>query len=340
MKRFVVFLFALFFLVTFTSLLFADDATKVKVNGTIQSWFSYAQTNTDTSQVGFGLRRVRLRFKSDLGENIKGYVQFEANSPKLLDARIEYYFFPKLKVYLGRFIGAGMRGAGLTSHTSIDLVERPASALLWARKTVGSDYRDYGAEIIGKSANFTGKLFFHNGGGAKNIKPSQIKEATKQTAEIAVSAMGTFAPKTVVKGLEVGGYYGKGNKYFNDYSSYSAYAYYEPKPLRIKAEYISVVNKDAYITESAVKDLIFSGYYLFGAYRILENLEALARYEVVDLNTGLSGDEETIITIGASYALFPTKWKEAKITPAYVIRREAGNLINNNIFYMMFQIVF
>jgi len=324
-----------------TNSAFAENPeVKVKVAGTVQAMASYAQTNTDTAQAGFGLRRVRLRFTSDFSSKIKGYVQFEATGPSLVDARIHYIFSKQVEVWVGKSYGAGMRGGVLTSHTKIDIVERPTSALIWARKTVGSDFRDYGAEVIGKAADFTGRIWIHNGSNSLNLKPSQRTTASTQTQSVAVDAMGVFKPKTV-KGLEAGGHFGVGNKYVNDYTNYSAYAYYEPSPFRVKAEMVSVTSKDAWNVNGQMKDLTFLGYYAFGGYKIVRNVELLARYEVVDPNTDVNDDQETDITIGASYAFWPDDWRAAKITGAYVIQQEAGDIeVNNNIFYIMFQIVF
>jgi hypothetical protein len=313
---------------------------KVKVAGTIQAMASIAQTNSDTAQAGFGLRRVRLRFTSDFSSKIKGYVQFEATGPSLVDARIHYLFSKEVEVWVGRSYGAGMRGGVLTSHTAIDIVERPTSALIWARKTVGSDFRDYGAEVIGKKSDFTGRVWLHNGSGSLNLKPSERTTASIRTQSLAVDAMGIFKPKAV-KGLETGGHFGVGNKYINDYTNYSAYLYYEPSPFRVKTEMVSVISKDAWNDNGQLKDLTFLGYYVFGGYKLVKNVELLARYEVVDYNTEIDDDEETDITIGASYAFWPDEWRAAKITGAYVIQQEAGDFdIDNNLFYVMFQIVF
>jgi FAD/FMN-containing dehydrogenase len=66
-------------------------------------------------------------------------------------------------------LGAGVRAGGLTSHTKIDIVERPMSAQMWASKTVGGDYRDYGVATFGKVGDFNYNLTVHNGDGAANI---------------------------------------------------------------------------------------------------------------------------------------------------------------------------
>lgn len=334
MRKFttLLFSFALFFL--FTNISHAGEMPDitVKTNGTVQFWGSFAQTDTDTAEAGFGLRRVRLRFTGTMGPNLKAFVQMELTTPKLLDARIQYKLSENAELRVGRFIGAGMRGGGLTSHTVIDIIERPVSAQKWGSMTIGADYRDYGMALLGKYSDISYNITLHNGDGAVNIKPSHKSTASTQTTGAAVSGMLTYKPATV-KGLEAGGYYGMGNKYFNEYSSYSGYLYFEPLPYRVKAEYVAVVDKNG------PKDVTFNGYYIFGAYRIQNNIELLARWEQVDPNTDVDKNEETDITFGASYAFFPEKWSASNITAAYVIQDEDAN-IDNNIFYIMFQLVF
>jgi hypothetical protein len=325
--------FLLTVFLTFLTLQFAlaqdEPELKVKVGGTVQGMASYSQTDTDTAQIGIGLRRVRVKVFGQYGDNIKSFVQFELTSPKLLDARIEYNFSKVFQVRLGRFIGAGVRAAGLTSHTDIDIVERPASAIYWGQRTIGADYRDYGVSLMGSTEGFAYNLTFHNGDGALNIKASHLGLSKTQDQGVAVSGMVSYKPPTL-KGFEVGGYYGMGNKYVNDYSSYNAYVYYEPLPFRVKAEVISATNK-------GTTDITFMGYYVFGAFRVTENLEALARFEILDPNKDFTGDQQTDITVGLSYAFFPSTWKTAKITGAYVNRQEETGTIKNDVFYLMFQ---
>jgi hypothetical protein len=328
MKSFLILFAALFLVATIN----AQDKPElnVKFGGTVQGMASYSQNNTDTAQIGFGLRRVRVKMYGTYGDFLKSFVQFELTSPKLLDARIEYIVSKAFQVRVGRFIGAGVRAGGLTPHTDIDIVERPASAIMWGRETIGADYRDYGVAFLGGVDGFNYNLTFHNGDGALNIKGSHFGLASMQTKSLAVSGMVFYKPAQL-KGFEVGGYYGMGNKYVNEYSSYNAYVYFEPLPYRLKAEIISVTDKNG------PADITGMGYYVFGAFRFANNFEALARFENLDPNTDLDNDKQTLITIGLAYSFFPESWKTAKITGAYVIRQEEGTSIDNDVFYLMFQ---
>lgn len=317
-----------------SSFVVAQDTPEItwKIGGTIQAMASYAQTGADTSQLGFGLRRVRLKTYFGMG-NVSAFVQFEGTSYKLLDARMTYKFSDAANISVGRFIGAGVRSGGLTSHTDIDIVERPLSAQKWGVNTVGSDYRDYGASVFGKFGGLSYTLTAHNGDGAQNIRASHQSQGTLLNSTSAISGMLTYKPEAI-NGLEAGGYYGMGNATFNDYASYNAYVYWEPKPIRIKAEIIGLTNK------FGATDLNSLGYYVFGAFGFMDNWEALVRYENYDGNTDIDNNAQTLITIGARYALFPDKVSASKITFAYVIHSEEGTEIDNNVFYAMFQTAF
>ncbi len=338
MKKITLF-FVFTFAVAFTAnQLFAQDEKpelKVKFGGTIQGMASYSQTPPDeednTSQIGIGLRRVRVKMYGNYGDHVKSFVQFELTTPKLLDARIEYIIDKAFQIRMGRFIGAGVRAAGLTSHTDIDIVERAASAIYWGSRTIGADFRDYGVAVQGDVDGFNYNLTIHNGKGDLNVKGAQLNNATTQNRGMAVSGMVFYKP-TALKGFEAGGYFGKGNSKINDYTSFNAYVYYEPLPFRIKAEVISATNKT-----TGNPDATFMGWYAFGAYRVAKNFEALVRFENLDPNTDVDDNKATFITVGLAYSMFPADWKAVKITAAYVIRNEEVGTVDNNVFYMMFQ---
>lgn len=323
----------------FVGIVSAQDAPqfKYRMGGTVQAWTSLGDINgSDTSSFGWGLRRVRLRAYSSFGDKMKGFVQMELTSPKLLDARIEYLVSKQFTIRAGRFIGAGVRAAGLTSHTKIDITERPLSAVMWGKRTIGADYRDYGMDVVGKFGDLKATVTLHNGNGATNIRNRQTGPGTQNNG-FAVAGMVNFKPKSV-KGLEAGGYYGVGNKEINEYSAYNAYVYYEPKPLRIKAEVIGVTNT------VGSTDFTGMGYYVFAGYGFGKNWEAVARFEVYDGNTDVDDDQLTLITLGATHSIFSNKWAAGKITAAYTLQSEADVAaypeIDNNVFQLVMQLVF
>ncbi|NOX17173.1 MAG: porin [Chlorobi bacterium] len=335
MKAFTKVTFTILLLLLTSGFLFSQDMPdlKVRLGGTVQGMASYSQTGgVDTSQIGFGLRRVRLRAYTSYGKHFKGMIQMEVTNPKLLDARITYGLNENFNVRVGRFIGAGVRSGGLTSHTVIDIVERPLTAQRWGAATIGGDYRDYGLAVFGKIAGgLSYNVTIHNGDGARNIKATHKGAGKTLNSGFAFSGMLTFKPASV-KGLEAGGYYGVGNKYFNDYNAYNAYVYYTPSQFEIKAEYIGWKNNTSEVSSA--------GYYVFGGYFFTPKIELLARYESFDPNADVDEDAQNLITVGARYFLFPTKKTAGKITAAYVVHGEQGTAVDNDVFYLMFQLVF
>lgn len=314
--------------------LHAQDMPDINLRngGTLQFWSSMGQINgADTNSMGFGFRRVRLRNYITIGNNLKAFIQTELTSFKLLDARIEYLFSKNFNVRVGRFIGAGVRAAGLTSHTVIDITERPFTAQRWGASTIGADFRDYGVDFVGKFGAVKVNATIHNGNGALNIRNRMSGPSTKNGG-FAMSGMVSIKPAEI-KGLEAGAYYGMGNKEINEYSAYNAYVYWEPSPIRVKAELIGWTN-----TTGGV-DLSQMGYYVMGAYKFMENWEVLARFENYDGNTDVDKNEVTFLTFGATYSMIPAKWVTSKITAAYTVPSEEVS-VDNNTFQLVCQLVF
>jgi hypothetical protein len=333
----------LYILATPLFALTADDL-QVKINGTIQSWASYEQNAQDSTQIGFGIRRLRLRVKSTFGQKISAFAQVEMTSPKLLDARISYRIIPQLQFRVGRFIGAGMRGAGLTLHSALDIIERPVSAQEWGRRTVGADYRDYGLELVATVSDFSIRAWIHNGDGSKNIKSSQTGRTFLKNGHFAQDAMLTYQPQ-YIPALEIGAHAGMGNdqfKYFDGISyinrdnfHYSAYLYYQPENLRFKTEYVSVTSQKDDVQS---RDITFSGFYTFVGYQLIKNLELVGRYETVNYDH-LLNMRENFYTLGATYFFFPEEKVSAKIALAYVHHTDQY-YNNSDLLYAMFQFLF
>ncbi|MCB9249803.1 MAG: hypothetical protein H6613_15265 [Ignavibacteriales bacterium] len=91
-KRFTVIMLVIFIS---TNLNFAQDDPEFsyRIGGTIQAWTSLGQIDgSDTSSLGWGLRRVRVRAYSNFGTKMKGFVQFELTSLNYLMPELNIYF--------------------------------------------------------------------------------------------------------------------------------------------------------------------------------------------------------------------------------------------------------
>jgi len=318
-----------------TVVVLAQDAPELdfRLGGTVQAWTTSGQINgSDTNSLGWGIRRARLRAYANYGSKLKGFLQMEVASPKLIDARVEFLISKSFSVRAGRFVGASVRSGALTSHTKLDITERSLTAMKWAKATVGGDYRDYGIDFVGNFGDLKANVTLHNGSGSLNIKNSH-KGYSFMNGGFAISGMLVFKPQAV-KGLEAGTYYGIGNPDINKYYAYNAYIYYIANLFKIKAEYITWKNTYSNI------DISQMGYHLFTGYRVGKYLEAGIRYEHFDSNTDIENNERNLITLALTYSVFPSKWNVGKITAAYVISGETGTEIDDNVFQLAMQVVF
>ncbi|MCB0283791.1 MAG: hypothetical protein KDF60_14495 [Calditrichaeota bacterium] len=314
---------------------FADDPPELKsqIGATIQSMFSMDQ-NDNATNMGFGIRRVRARWYAQY-DKAKLFIQTELTSYSLLDARLEYHFSDAFNVKAGRFIGAGVRSGGLTSHTVIDIIERPFTARRWGAMTVGGDYRDYGVELEGNTGDLTGRLWIHNGDGSLNNRNLAGSSASTDFTAQVVDAMVVYKPASV-KGLEIGGHYGIGKKdsvstssLEKDYNSFSAFAYYNPGGFQLKGEVIGLTNN--------LSDVSTMGYYVFGGYSITNTIELLARFENYDPNTDVDTNELSFITLGAALRDIGNNHK---VTAAIVLADNKATDFQDTIFQVMWQFVF
>lgn len=329
------------------------DSVVIKhdIGVTIQSWATYAQgpeTDSTGNQLGFGIRRVFLRYTGSINNKIEGFVQVQAVSASLLDAFIDYHVTPTFNVRVGRFVGAGTRGGGYDPHASLDIVERAQSAIFQDKYLQNDGWEDYGIQFQKRVGDFTGRLYLHNGEGTINLVPKanddvDVKGKRIDNEDLAVSGMIIYAPARV-KNLEMGGSLGRGNPDIMKYTAYSGYLYYQPGPYRVKAEFIGGKRND-YQFDSAKNMMVDQsgfGYYVFGGYQILPRLELVGRFEYFEPNTDdiLGVDDETYYyTVGAVFKQFEGR-VNSKITAALVYPDETGANIRNTTAYLAFQLVY
>lgn len=330
---------------------YAQEADKSKFElhpGTlIQAYSGYYNIgDAANEQIGFGVKRLRIYAKPTITEKLSGYIQIEAAQSmsnltvedtmktsdflsgfKLLHANIDYKLNDQYTITVGKFIGAGMMGAGLLSSKNIDLVDRPEAAVTWAKETAGTDFADYGAEVTMKQDfGVTSKLWIHNGSVNKNITSGKGSANKSVAVDFWASYKPSFAPMA-----EFGGSVGKGNQYIVNQFNYTAFLYLSPAPFRIKAEYASVENKDF--------DRTFNGFYVLGAYAVTPNIEVMGMYDWVDKNADVDKDEVVNYTFGASYYFFPKQKSTSKITAGYTIKTEDESVkVDNDMFIIQYQL--
>ena len=320
------------------------DDISLGIGGTIQPRVTY--TSDENDRVGFGLRRMRLRLYTDIGDQLGVFLQMEGSgaNASLLDVRGEYYVHDHLTLRAGRFVGTQPRAYARTSHAQIDAIDRPAISDMWARMTIGADGRDYGIEALWNSPQWEIRGFLHNGYNGWNFRRGASHDPVDDrvsTDGFAFSASATHWPGERDE-LELGAYAsvntsqnplteigGTGRNYY----SYSANAYWGPRPgeqpLRLKADFIGVSYQE--VEPHGVHHYL--GGSLFGAALLASHIElfAMGEYWFNDLGEDSDSMKQIFLTAGGSYsfsALQDRPFFMNRLILAYNIRTQPSDSID------------
>lgn len=292
----------------------ADDIS-LGIGGTIQPRLTY--TSDQNERVGFGLRRMRLRLYTDIGDDLGVFLQMEGSgaSATLLDVRGEYYLNDNLTIRAGRFVGTQPRAYARTGHAHIDAIDRPAISDKWARMTIGADGRDYGVEALWNTPNWELRGFLHNGYNGWNFRRGASNDPVDDgisTDGFAFSASATHWPGDRDE-LELGAY-GSVNTSQNplteiggtgrNYYSYSANAYWGPlpgqQPFRVKADFIGISYQE--VEPHGIHHHL--GASLFGSALVASHIELFAMGEYLYNDLGdASTEKQVFLTAGGSYSI-------------------------------------
>lgn len=304
-----------------------SDDVSIRIGGTMQPRMTFSvdggvndaglNDEEETERVGFGLRRLRVRLYTDIGDRLGLFLQMEGsgNAAAFLDIRGEYYLDENLTLRAGRFVGAQPRAYARTSHAQIDAIDRPAISDMWARMTIGADGRDYGIEAMWNTPTYEFKAFLHNGYNGYNFNSGISRYPSTggiDTEGFAISTSATYWPDGRDK-LELGAFasvntsknelteYGNVGR---NYVSYSANAYWGPlpgdQPVRVKADFIGIRYQDieAFGSEN------YLGGSLFAGFLAADHIEIFAMGELwYGDNGNLDSFSHTFATAGATYSL-------------------------------------
>jgi len=290
---------------------------------TIQSWASYTTydhyvMNADssrmdldetTTQFGNGIRRARLRGKMTKGK-VTAFVQYDALASYVLDAQIDYKFSDKLKMRMGRFVGAGSQAGGNTSHTAIDFAERSIVGRKWSSLVGRPDYRTFGMAVIGKFNRFNYQVMANNGDANLNLKPYGTKSGNSDKDTGAIPQLDFAISTKLGSAMNVGLHYGLPNEDRINVSSATGYFYFKPSDysrgkFRSKFDFARVVDH-----ESAQVDVSL-GWGLGGFYMLSEKIELGAGYQTWDQNVDVDKDAFGNIVLAATYSPDPDHWKDS-----------------------------
>lgn len=322
-----------------------SDNVSVRLGGTLQPRATFA-SDDDTDRIGFGLRRMRFRAYTDIGERISLFLQMEGSgaSATWLDMRGNFRLNDEWTLSTGRFIGAQPRSFARTGHANIDAIDRPAIAERWARMTIGADGRDYGVEATWSRPEWEIRGFLHNGHNRADFRTGISNDPATggiSTDGFAFSASATHWPSGDRNELELGAYAGLNTSQNplteiggvgREYFSYSAHAYWGAlpgsQPFRVKADVIGIGYQE--VTPFGAHN--YMGTSLFGSFLAAPHVELYARGEFWYSDGGdMDGINQVFATVGGSYslsALWGRPFSQNRIMVAYSLRSAESSSID------------
>lgn len=293
------------------------------VGGFLQQQFIADQT--PDSPPRFSTHRARMGVTGKITELISitligGYTEPPNNTPRLVNAFVDFDIHPLLQVRTGQFLVP----FGLEGPQPIPLnpaIER--STTIRGLNTFAM-FRDVGVQISGSRSMISYAVAVVNGAGAnqtEQIDPKDLigRVGVTLTDEIEVGLsghVGQYQPNPATDTHE---------------SRYRAGldVSYIGHPLFLRGEY--QIRED---DRPATGGQTMNGGYLLGGYELTDKLETIARYEYFDRNTSLDDNHFTGFTIGASYYFV----SNTRLSANYEFRDDQLNPDLGNLFTIQMQV--
>lgn len=261
-----------------------------KVGGFLQQQFITDQTSG--SPVRFATHRARLGVTGKITEHISvnligGYTETPNNTPRLVNAFVDFDVHPLLQVRTGQFLAP----FGLEGPQPIPL--NPAIERSTAIRQLNTFmmFRDVGIQLSGSQSILNYAVALVNGTGANQTEQIDPKDVTGRvginlTENLAIGVSGHMGQYQIDPSID------------DHESRFRAGAdiSYNGTPLFLRGEYI--LRQDDLPSGENLK---MNGGYLLGGYKLSEDLETIIRYEYYEPNTSTQDDHLTIITLGANY---------------------------------------
>jgi len=318
--------------------------SEMTLGGFAQGEFRHYEDLAD-GQDTFRLRRVRLKLDGTMVEDLLYRVQVDVvpSASILRDAYLKYAKYPYAKVMIGQtFIPFSEEM--LQSSTALELITRSVVSRglsydrdigIQVRGGVLDDKLAYGVGVFNgtgknvlddnRSKDLVGRLVLSPFKGEdENVEGISLGVAAqygRQTQTVDVDETLVVPAHTLA---------GEGDRFIR-----GLMVKYERDPLLLRAEYIlrdedeipvpAAMAPPAEVVPTTTTRQGWGGYLLV-AWKINEELQAVLRYETLDLDLAQTGDRQNIVTPGVNYFLNDN----VKIQANYLFKGEEGLQVKND----------
>lgn len=267
-----------------------NDFPSMHFAGFMQQQF-VADQNPDVPAT-FSIKRARVGVAGAITKKISlnligGYVEPPDNTPRLVNAFIDFDIHPLLQLRTGQFL----LPFGLEGPEPIFLNPAIERSHTVRRINTFTMFRDMGIQLSGKKSKLGYALAFVNGAGANSNAGIDPKDFM---GRIYINPLEYFT-------IGISGHLGSyqpvpGSDDYEARTRAGVDLSYENEVLLVRWEWI--LRRDNLQTEGNLK---MGGGYLLGGYRFSKQVETIARLEYFEPNTSVGNDELKAYTLGANF---------------------------------------
>lgn len=290
-------------LLTYLLLLPADSLMAQTLSGNTNNEFpalrfagflqqQFVSDQNPDNPASFTIKRARLGVKGAITESISlnvvgGYAEPPDNSPRLVNAFVDFDLHPMLQLRTGQFL----LPFGLEGPEPIFLnpaIERSHSI---RRINTFTMFRDVGIQLSGEKSIFSYALALVNGAGANQEAQIEPKDLM---GRVSIRPLEHF---TIGLSGHTGSY--QPDPGTGDYESQNRAGIdfrFKRDPLLVRGEWI--LRRDHLPTGGTLK---MRGGYLLGGYRFSEQIEGIARFEYFEPNSSMGDDHLKAFAVGANF---------------------------------------
>lgn len=264
---------------------------------------AYTNNNGYEPLSSFSIKRVRIKLKGNISQDINYTLQLEMASPKIVDAFINYSPLNEIGIKLGQYkIPYSFENTDC-SATSQELIEYPLGLRLLSGFSTSyatpSTLGDIGASLVGGFIERDGynlinyDLGVFNGTGSNNVDTNKSKNIA---ARLIIKPM---------KNLQLQASYYRAEDDGTDYDKRNIFSYgawYTSKCFVFRSEYFAGKTVFPLFLTATDRETMYSqSWYALAGVNIVPNLMAVARYDTFRYDKQDSSTGQTNYTVGLSY---------------------------------------